>query len=96
MKAFLGVKHGGLSEMLGIPRAEIAKRLGFNCYKTFRLDEALEQEIFPELSTGIDQESVQELETKDQETKEEPVAKKADETKPVAKKTVVKKTLNRK
>jgi len=96
VKAFLGVKHGGLSEMLGIPRAEIAKRLGFNCYKTFRLDEALEQEIFPELSTGIDQESVQELETKDQETKEEPVAKKADETKPVAKKTIVKKTLNRK
>ncbi len=61
-KALLGVKHGRLSKVLGIPSAEVAKRLGFQNYKRLRLDLASEEEFYPELQPDVDAESEQEIE----------------------------------
>lgn len=59
-KALLGTKHGSLVDVLGLPREEIAKRLGFSNYSTLRKMKATEDEHFPETISGVDQESEQE------------------------------------
>ena len=59
--AFLGVKHGSLPEMLGIPRAEVVKRLGLGSYANLRQRHAEEEENYPELAPAVDQESAQEI-----------------------------------
>jgi len=59
-KGLLGVKHGPLSEVLGIPYSRIAKKLGFGNYERLRLEQATEKEKYPELVYTVDQESIQE------------------------------------
>ncbi|MFA5398425.1 MAG: hypothetical protein WC346_20600 [Methanogenium sp.] len=53
-KAYLGVKHGSVYDVLGIPNEEIAKKLGFGSYKRMRLRQATEEERFPELLPPVD------------------------------------------
>jgi len=59
-RAYLGVKHGSVYDTLGIPNAEIAKKLGFGGYKKLRLEQATEDEMYPELIPTLDAEAVQE------------------------------------
>lgn len=61
-KGLLGTKHGPVSEQIGIPHSEVAKRMGFGGYGRMRLRKATEDKKFPELvySAGVDAESVQE------------------------------------
>jgi hypothetical protein len=59
-RAYLGVKHGSTFDTLGIPNAEIAKKLGFGNYKKMRLEQATEEDTYPELIPTLDAESVQE------------------------------------
>lgn len=58
--ALLGVKHGPISETLGIPGSEVAKHFGFNTYGKMRLKHAQEKETYPELVYALDAESLQE------------------------------------
>jgi hypothetical protein len=55
-KAMLGVKHGPLSEQLGIPNREVANRLGIGGYGKARLEKATEDDRWPELDyeLGVD------------------------------------------
>ena len=48
-RAFLGVKHGNMSESLGIPNSYIAKKMGISGYGRMRLIKASEDERYPEL-----------------------------------------------
>ncbi len=59
-RAFLGVKHGPISETLGIPNKEVARRLGVGGYAKARLDKATEDDTYPELVYTVDAESLQE------------------------------------
>lgn len=59
-KGLMGVKHGPASETLGIPNAEIARRMGFGGYGRLRLKKATEDEKYPELVYAVDAESLQE------------------------------------
>lgn len=59
--AFLGVKHGSLPDMLGIPRAEVVKRLGLGSYPHLRKRHAEEEENYPTLAPAVDQEAAQEV-----------------------------------
>lgn len=59
-KGLLGSKHGPLSETLGIPSSEVAKRLGFGDYNRLRLDKATEDELYPKLIYIEVAESIQE------------------------------------
>lgn len=59
-KAYLGVKHGSTYDTLGIPNAEIAKKMGFGSYKKLRLQQETEKSRYPELITTVDDEGVQE------------------------------------
>jgi hypothetical protein len=59
-RATLGVKHGSISDTLGIPYSEVAKRLGFGSYKRMRMRHATEAKIFPKLQVQVDQEQMQE------------------------------------
>jgi len=61
-RALLGVKHGPMSEQLGIPNSEVARRIGIGGYARMRLRKATEDKKFPELvyEAGVDTESVQE------------------------------------
>lgn len=52
-RALLGVKHGPVSESLGIPHSAIAKRLGFGSYKKRRLAHSTEEEIYPKTQLAI-------------------------------------------
>jgi len=58
--ALLGSKHGSVVDTLGIPPSEVAKRLGFNNYHHLRRMSSSEYEKYPEVISGIDQESAQE------------------------------------
>lgn len=62
VKALLGVKHGPLSESLGIPNSELARRIGIEGYARARLEKATEDEMYPKLlyELGVDAESIQE------------------------------------
>ena len=59
-KGLLGVKHGSISESLGIPAQQIASHLGFGSYGRNRLRKATEEENYPRLILTMDQESLQE------------------------------------
>lgn len=59
-KALLGVKHGSLPDTLGIPKAEVAKKLGIGNYRVLRQEHAVEEEQYPELLKVDDQEAMQE------------------------------------
>jgi len=59
-KGLLGVKHGPLSESVGVPVSEIAKRLGLGGYGRMRLRKATEDEMYPELVYTVDAETLQE------------------------------------
>lgn len=48
-KAYLGVKHGSMADVLGIPRDEIVRRLGFGNYAKLRQQHAVEEETYTEL-----------------------------------------------
>jgi hypothetical protein len=59
-RAMLGVKHGPISETIGIPASDVAKRMGFSGYQRLRLRKATEDELLPELVFALDAESLQE------------------------------------
>jgi len=59
-KGLLGVKHASLIDTLGIPRDEVARRLGFPGYAKMRLRHATEDELYPELISTMNAESFQE------------------------------------
>ena len=58
--ALLGSKHGSVIDTLGIPPSEVAKRLGFTNYHELRRMSSSEYEKYPEVLSGVDQESEQE------------------------------------
>lgn len=60
-RANLGVKHGSVVDTLGVPASDVAKKMGYGCYRTARLRKATEDKIFPELLPSVDQESNQEI-----------------------------------
>lgn len=61
-KGLLGVKHGPVAETIGLPNAEVARRLGINGYGRQRLRKATEDDTYPELvyEMGVDAETLQE------------------------------------
>jgi len=59
-KALLGSKHASVVDTLGIPRNEVARRIGFPNYSALRRAKALEDEFLPETLSVIDQEKAQE------------------------------------
>jgi hypothetical protein len=85
--ALLGVKHPSLVETLGIPREEVAKKLGFGNYRKRRLQIATEEETFPKLPTTIELEMIQETGGETKNPKDEdgnpPKKPKEEEKKPV-------------
>ncbi len=58
-RAYLGVKHPSVVEVLGIPREDVARKIGFSGYKTKRMRYATEEETFPDLPLTADLESSQ-------------------------------------
>jgi len=59
-KAMLGVKHGPLSQVLGISNMTVAKRLGFQNYHQNRLQLATEEKLYPKLTTDLEAEQMAE------------------------------------
>lgn len=57
VKALMGVKHGSLSDTLGIPLSTIAERLGLSNYRTLRAKNELEKKKYPELVSASDVDS---------------------------------------
>lgn len=57
VKAFMGVKHGGLSDTLGVPPSLIAERLGLTNYRTLRAKHAAEKKKYPELVIAAEEDS---------------------------------------
>lgn len=53
-RAYMGVKHGALSDTMGIPIKELAKKLGFGNYARLRLMYETEKERYPELLPPVD------------------------------------------
>jgi len=53
-RALLGVKHGNINASLGLPNAELAKRMGIGGYGRMRLRKATEDEYYPELVIEAD------------------------------------------
>lgn len=60
-KAYLGVKHGPVTEQLGIPYSDVAKKLGFQSYHRKRLLTATEKKMYPELKTSAEIEASMEV-----------------------------------
>ena len=58
-RAYLGVKHPSVIEVLGIPREDVAKKLGFGSYKKKRLLYSTEAETLPDLPTTAELETQQ-------------------------------------
>ena len=58
-RAYLGVKHPSVVEVLGIPREDVARKLGFSGYKSKRMKYATEEETLPELPLTADLEASQ-------------------------------------
>jgi hypothetical protein len=59
-RAFLGVKHGNMSESLGVPNSYIAKKIGIGSYGRRRLEKATEDKKYPELIIEADAAAMQE------------------------------------
>ena len=53
-KAVLGVKHGPLSEVLGIPKRKTAKMVGIGGYGRNRLRKETEDQMYPEIDFNVD------------------------------------------
>lgn len=60
VKALFGVKHASLKDVAGLPVSAMLKRIGFNNYGRLRLDAETEKLKYPELSSGLEQEALQE------------------------------------
>ncbi len=76
VRAVAGVKHGPLSESVGIPQSMAAGKIGFGGYGRGRLRKATEDKKYPPLVYSVDAESLQE--TKEGEPKKsEPKPKKS-------------------
>jgi len=90
-KGLMGTKHGPVTEVLGIPYREVAKRMGFANYGKSRLEFATEKEKYPELIYTLDAESLQEQAEGESlgENTSKPAAKNT--PKPAAKKAPAKK-----
>jgi len=65
-RALLGVKHGNINASLGLPNAELARRMGIGGYGRMRLRKATEDEYYPELIIEADAAAMDEA---DQENK---------------------------
>ena len=89
-KGLLGVKHGPISETLGIPNKVIAKQLGINNYGRMRQKHAIEKKKYPELVYGVDAETLQET-----VEGEQPKDKKKEEAAPKDKKKPIKKPVKK-
>jgi len=59
-KGMIGVKHGPLTETLGVPNSEVANRMGFSNYGRGRLQRETERKKYPKLVYTMDAESKQE------------------------------------
>ncbi len=59
-KAMLGSKHASVVDTLGIPRNEVARRLGFPNYVALRKVKATEDEYLPETLSVLNEEAAQE------------------------------------
>jgi len=59
-KGLLGVKHGSVVDTLGIPRENVARKMGFSGYRRLRYQAAEEEMDLPELILTEDDDSVQE------------------------------------
>jgi len=59
-RGLLGVKHGPISDTLGMPNKDIAGALGFGGYGRARLRKATEEERYPPLIYTMDAEALQE------------------------------------
>lgn len=57
VKAMMGVKHGSLSDTLGIPLSTISERLGLPNYRTLRAKHEIEKKKYPELVIASDVDS---------------------------------------
>jgi hypothetical protein len=53
-RAYLGVKHGSTNDVLGVPNAEIAKKMGLGAYRRLRLQQETEKDRYPELAPPVD------------------------------------------
>jgi len=60
VRALLGVKHGPMSEQMGLPNKDIAKQIGVAGYGRKRMEKAIEDDTYPELEYNIDAEAEQE------------------------------------
>jgi hypothetical protein len=71
-KGLMGVKHGSVVDTLGIPKENVARRMGFSGYRRLRCLAAEEDMSLPELISTEDDDSVQEkkLEPKKSKKKE--------------------------
>jgi hypothetical protein len=59
-RGLLGVKHGSVVDTLGIPKANVARKMGFSGYRRLRYQAAEEDMTLPELILNEDDESAQE------------------------------------
>jgi hypothetical protein len=53
-RAYLGVKHGSVYDVLGVSNDFIAKKMGIGNYRRMRLKQATEKERYPELEPQVD------------------------------------------
>ena len=56
-KALLGVKHGSLIDVLGLPPSMISRKLGISSYRAKRLQAETEKEVYGELMTSAQSEA---------------------------------------
>lgn len=75
-KGLLGVKHGSVVDTLGIPRATVARKMGFSGYRRLRYQAAEEEMDLPELISTEDDDAAQE---KVLEPKKKTASKKSEE-----------------
>jgi hypothetical protein len=59
-KGLLGVKHGSVVDSLGIPRENVARKMGFSGYRRLRYRAAEEEMELPKLILTEDDDSIQE------------------------------------
>jgi len=78
-KGLLGSKHASVADTLGIPKSDIAKRLGFAKYGSLRKQKALEDEEYPETLSVDDEESAQEKQEAEPKKKDKDKDKKKEE-----------------
>ena len=80
--AFLGSKHASIVDTLGIPRREVAKRLGFNNYSSLRKEKEMEDNKYPEMPVLMDPEAAQESQEAEPSKKTKEDKQKKKESKP--------------